>query len=135
MSNPGPGPAWNQPMAPVPQGPPPRLASEQVVLSSPLSFAGSAKRLWKPMYGKTGVEKVLLGTVLVLAITFAWTFILGWYCTFGLFVVPWRLFRRHGRKNHRAQLRHQEMLTAMGYQQQQAYFQQAQFDQQHPRRS
>jgi hypothetical protein len=105
-----------------PAGPPPphydrpaRLASEDVVVAAPMSFAGSAERLWKitrsaPANAFTSAA-VHGGVLLLIAV--AWAVVLCWYLFFGLWLVPYRLIRRGQRKRRREDLRHREMLTMM----------------------
>jgi hypothetical protein len=98
----------------------PALASERVVVAAPLSFAGSAARIWRPLV--TRVEGNLLWVTVpaaVLLITIAWSFVLCWYATFGLLVVPYRLIRRSQRTHKRDSLQHRELLGALEQQQQQ----------------
>ena len=88
--------------------------SEQVVIEAPLSFTGSAKRLWK----LTGVDNdfvkwLLLVPVALVLITVAWFVIVFWYLILGLWLVPYRLLRRSSRKNKRDKLRHREVLDAI----------------------
>ena len=91
-------------------GPAPRLESERVVLAAPLSFQGSAIRIWRGVAeGRNG----WMGALSVLAIVFAWTGVLAWYTVFGLLLVPYRLMRRTQRTGKRNALRHQELLSAM----------------------
>jgi hypothetical protein len=92
-----------------------KLESEKVVIAAPLSFAGSAARIWKLTgltvnpYGRIGA-----GVAAILLIACAWTFVLGWYLTWGLLLVPYRLIRRGSRKRKREALQHREMLAAIG---------------------
>jgi hypothetical protein len=88
----------------------PRLESERVVLAAPLSFQGSAIRIWRAVAeGRNG----WMGVLAVLAIIVAWTSVLAWYAMFGLWLVPYRLMRRTQRTGKRNALRHQELLSAM----------------------
>lgn len=80
-----------------------KLDSERVVIEAPLSYTGSAKRLWR--FGPRWLIPVLL--VLIAA---AWIVVTGWYLIFGLLLVPYRLIRRSSRKQKRDALRHREML-------------------------
>lgn len=84
------------------------MTSEQVVISAPFSFAGSAERIWK--YSDNVCIQWL---VLVPLIACAWSFILCWYMFFGFLVVPYRLIRRSSRKQKQARLRHAEMMEAL----------------------
>jgi hypothetical protein len=97
----------NQPM-------PMQLASEEVVVSAPLSFHGSAARLWK----LTRVENPYLRWGLavpsaILLIGCAWVLVLAWYVMWGLFLVPYRLIRRGSRKRKREMLMHKEQMAAI----------------------
>jgi len=97
-----------------------KLSSEQVVISAPLSFAGSAQRIWKITDHDAPVMKYGMIVVALLLISVAWSFVAVWYCTFGLLVVPYRLIRRGNRKDKVRALQHREqleMLTAMQQQQ------------------
>ena len=91
-------------------GPAPRLESERVVLAAPLSFHGSAIRIWRAVAeGRNG----WMGVLAVTLITVAWVGVLSWYLLFGLLLVPYRLMRRTQRTGKRNALRHQELLSAM----------------------
>lgn len=80
------------------------------MLAAPLSFQGSAIRIWRGVAeGRNG----WMGVLAVLAIVFAWTGVLTWYTVFGLLLVPYRLMRRTQRTGKRNALRHQELLSAM----------------------
>jgi len=99
-----------------------QLASEKVVVSAPMSFAGSAQRLWKPVRRTSNpAVKILVGTLMALTITMVWIAVVCWYLIFGLFLVPYRLIRRGDRKRRRSDLQHRETLDALGRQQQQQW--------------
>jgi Flp pilus assembly protein TadB len=94
------------------------LASDKVVLSAPLSFIGSAARIWKITKTDNMAVKWLVLTPLALAlICAAWTFVACWYFVmyvlFGIFFIPYRLLRRSSRKQKRDRLRHHELLSAI----------------------
>lgn len=90
-----------------------RPASSRVVVEAPMSFTGSAKRLWKPVANLSNpAGKIGVGTLMAFVILMAWTMILSWYCIFGILVIPYRLLRRGSRKRKRDNLRHQELLRA-----------------------
>jgi hypothetical protein len=95
-----------------------KLASEKVVIAAPMSFAGSAQRIWKLTAVDNPVGKAALGVLAVMLIVVAWSVIVVWYCIFGLLVVPYRLIRRGSRKRKRQGLQHRELLGAMGVVQQ-----------------
>ena len=91
-----------------------KLESEKVVLAAPLSYAGSAGRIWK----LTGISanvwaRIALDVAAILLILGAWAFVTAWYLTWGLLLVPYRLIRRGSRKRKREALQHREMLTAI----------------------
>ena len=94
-----------------------KLKSEKVVISSPLSFSGSAKRLWKITDVDNLAVKALLGLVAAVLIMFAWIFVAFWYVliyvVFGILFIPYRLLRRSSRKQKQAKLRHREVLDAI----------------------
>ena len=84
------------------------LASERVVVEAPMSFTGSAKRIWK----LTDANGWLI-PVAVLLILAAWAIVAAWYLFFGLLLVPYRLIRRGGRTRKRQALQHREVLSAI----------------------
>lgn len=96
-----------------------KLASERVVVSSPLSMTGSVKRsanwiggAWRKGGAGYAVALVLVPVLLVyVALALAWTLIA--VVLFGLLTVPWRLFRRGSRKDKAAKLRHREQLDVL----------------------
>lgn len=90
-----------------------KLASERVVVSAPMSFDGSARRLWKLTDQPNPWVKAALVVVALLLIASAWAFIAVWYLMFGLLMVPYRLLRRGSRKRKAAALRHREVMAAM----------------------
>jgi hypothetical protein len=93
-------------------------ASSEVVVSAPMSFAGSAQRIWKITKRQDVSTPVLivLSISAILAIALAWTAVLGWYLFFGILLIPYRLIRRGQRKTVRDNMRHQEMLSTMAAQ-------------------
>jgi uncharacterized membrane-anchored protein len=91
-----------------------RLASEKVVISAPISFHGSAVRIWKITDTENTALKWLLAIPVALFLIFiAWNVVLYWYLVFGILLVPYRLIRRSSRKNKRDSLRHRELLSAI----------------------
>ncbi|XMB34277.1 hypothetical protein QQ965_01590 [Candidatus Saccharibacteria bacterium oral taxon 955] len=94
-----------------------KLKSEKVVISSPLSFSGSAKRIWKITDVDSPAVKALLGLVAAMLILFAWIFVAFWYVliyvVFGILFIPYRLMRRSSRKQKQAKLRHREVLEVI----------------------
>ena len=89
-------------------------ASASYSISAPMSFAGSAHRIW----GITTRHSnpwltAALGTLAVVMILTAWTSIFCWYLMFGLMVVPYRIMRRGQRKQRVAQRRHNELMNQL----------------------
>lgn len=89
------------------------LISESYVVSAPLSFAGSAQRIWHMTRNHDGWAYAGMTILAVLAVILAWTGVLCWYLVFGLLLVPYRVIRRSQRKQRLADLRHQEMMNRM----------------------
>lgn len=95
-----------------------KLASEKVVISAPTSFSGSAARIWKMTDSDNAWLKwLLLVPVALMLIFMAWSFVAIWYFIifglFGIFVIPFRLLTRSGRKRTRGKLQHRELLEAI----------------------
>ena len=94
-----------------------QLASEKVVVSAPLSFSGSAQRIWKITNVENPIAKIALALTAITFIMGAWIFVLCWYFVmyvlFGVFFFIFRLFTRSRRKNKRDKLRHREVLDAI----------------------
>jgi carbon starvation protein CstA len=91
-----------------------RLASEDVIISAPMSFAGSAQRIWRlTRLSNNTPATIALGVAAVLLIALAWLIVPAWYVIWGLFLVPYRLLRRGARKRKRDALQHRETLAAI----------------------
>jgi hypothetical protein len=91
-----------------------QLQSEKVVIAAPMSFAGSAARIWKLVRLRPEpAMRIALGTAAILLIVVAWTVVLSWYLFFGLLLVPYRVIRRGSRKRKREALQHREMIAAI----------------------
>jgi hypothetical protein len=89
-----------------------RARSEGVVVQSPTSFVGSARRIWKlTLLGPQPWAK--LGTIpLAIVLTLAaWCFCAAWYFFFGVLLVPWRMLRRGQRRRKQEKMRHNEILN------------------------
>lgn len=95
------------------------LPSSRVVLAAPMSFTGSAQRLW-PLtqhprrtggWAEVAHAAAVAGVILLIAVV--WMLILYWYLIFGLLLVPYRLIRRSQRRARRDQLQHAELLQAI----------------------
>lgn len=91
-----------------------KLESEKVVVAAPLSYAGSAARIWKltgltpNLYARVGLG--LAATILIIG---AWCFVTSWYVAWGILLVPYRFVRRGQRKRKREALQHRELIAAM----------------------
>ncbi len=94
-----------------------KLKSEKIIISSPLSFIGSVKRIWKITDVDNPAVKMLLSLVAAALILFAWVFVAFWYVliyvVFGILFIPYRMLRRSSRKQKQAKLRHREVLEAI----------------------
>lgn len=93
-----------------------KLQSESIVLASPLSFIGSAKRIWH-ITETGGVLKIIAIPAAVVLIIFAWVIVSIWYVViyiiFGILFIPYRLLRRSGRKQKQEKLRHRKIIGAV----------------------
>jgi len=97
-------------MAPQSQFPK-RLASEEVIINAPLSYAGSAQRIVRiRRRAPAGWQLGALTLLAIVLIALVWVFLTAWYLTWGLFLVPYRLLRRGARKRKADALRHRELL-------------------------
>jgi Domain of unknown function (DUF1707) len=97
-------------MSTQPQGPT-RLASEDVIINAPMSYAGSAQRIMRirrraPVGWKL-IAVTLLAILFVLAV---WFCVTVWYLVWGLLLVPYRLLRRGSRKRKAEAMRHRELM-------------------------
>ncbi len=92
-----------------------KLSSEKVVIAAPMSFAGSAARIWKltDLVPNAFVKWILLVPIAVMLVPMAWMVIAAWYVVFGILLVPYRLLRRSGRKSKRQALQHRELMAAV----------------------
>lgn len=94
-----------------------QLASEKVVVSAPLSFSGSSRRIWKITNVENPILKIVLALLAITLIAGAWMFVIMWYFVmyvlFGVFFFIFRLLTRSGRKSKRDKLRHREVLDAI----------------------
>jgi hypothetical protein len=90
-----------------------RLASEDVVVQAPMSFAGSAKRIWKITRVDAPAARAVMIVLAVVLVSIAWAAFFAWYCIFGLWLVPYRMSRRSDRNRKRQGFQHREMLTQL----------------------
>ncbi len=97
-------------MSTSPNGPA-RLASEDVIINAPMSYAGSAQRVMRMRRRADGGGKLAALTVLaVVLVLVIWVLVTAWYLTWGLLLVPYRLLRRGSRKRKAEALRHRELM-------------------------
>lgn len=94
------------------------LKSEKIVISAPLSFNGSALRIWTVTKNDNQTMKWLVLVPIALTLVFCtWIFVAIWYfimyILFGILFIPYRLIRRSWRKQKRDKLRHRELLAAI----------------------
>jgi hypothetical protein len=91
--------------------PPTRLASEDVIINAPMSYAGSAQRIMRIRRSAHVGWAIFAITVLaVLLVLVAWALVTFWYLTWGLWLVPYRLLRRGSRKRKAEAMRHRELM-------------------------
>ena len=94
---------------------PARLASEDIIINAPMSFAGSAQRIMRlRRIGSAGWAVGLLTVAAIVLVAVAWLVVLVWYVVvfglLGLLAIPYRLLRRGSRKRKAEALRHRELL-------------------------
>jgi hypothetical protein len=91
--------------------PPVRLASEDVIINAPMSYAGSAQRIFRiRRRGQGGSQLAALTALAIVLILMVWMFVTVWYLLWGLWLVPYRLLRRGARKRKADALRHRELM-------------------------
>jgi hypothetical protein len=94
-----------QPQVPV------RLASEDVIINAPMSYAGSAQRIMRLRRRAPGGASLAAITASAVALVIvAWVFVTAWYLVWGIWLVPYRLLRRGARKRKAEAMRHRELL-------------------------
>lgn len=94
--------------------PPIRLASEDVIINAPMSYAGSAQRIMRlRRRADAGGALVAITVVAVVLVVVAWVFVTAWYLTWGILLIPYRLLRRGARKRKVEAMRHRELMGAI----------------------
>ena len=88
------------------------MDSERVVIQSPTSFVGSARRIWKLTDLGPPWVKVLTVLAALVLVALAWCLVAVYTVVFGVLLVPWRLLRRGQRKRKQEALRHAELMAA-----------------------
>lgn len=86
-----------------------QLPSEQIILESPMSYTGAARRAWRWRR-----RSIVLLPFSLLELLARWVLVTVWYVVFGILVVPYRLVRRGRKQRQIAELRHREALAAQG---------------------
>lgn len=93
---------------------PRRLASEDVIINAPMSYAGSAQRIWRLRRRATSDSTLAAITVLAIVLVMTvWALVTAWYLTWGILLVPYRVLRRGARKRKAEMMRHRELLGAI----------------------
>jgi hypothetical protein len=93
---------------------PARLASEDVIINAPMSYAGSAQRIWR-LRRRAQSDQALaaITTLAILLVVMVWILVTAWYLVWGFWLVPYRLLRRGARKRKAEMMRHRELLGAI----------------------
>lgn len=86
------------------------MKSEKIVVQAPMSYTGSAKRLWRITDRSVAVRWLVMIPLALLLIAGAWVAVSGWYIVFGLLMAPYRLIRRGSRKRRLDDQRHREVI-------------------------
>ncbi len=84
-------------------------------IAAPLSYVGSAQRIWRISHNE---PRAALVPVAIFLITCAWVFVTWWYFlifgVFGIFVIPFRLITRGQRRRLRqSERQHREMMAML----------------------
>jgi len=88
------------------------MRSQNVVISAPMSYTGSAKRLWRlTRLGPTWLRWALTIWLTVALVAVAWAAVTVWYVCAGWLMIPYRMIRRSQRRQRRDALALQERLT------------------------
>lgn len=92
------------------------LASERVIINSPMSFAGSAQRSWR-ILPSAGWQRWALAPVATILMLGWWIVVAAWYIIsvglLGIITIPYRILRRGARKRKAEARRHREMMEAV----------------------
>jgi hypothetical protein len=92
-------------------GPMTRLPSEDVILSAPMSYSGSAARIMRiRRRASEGRELTAITVLAVSMIVVAWACITVWYLMWGILLIPYRLVRRGQRRRKLEAIRHRELM-------------------------
>jgi Domain of unknown function (DUF1707) len=88
-----------------------RLPSEDVILSAPMSYAGSAARIMRIRRRASSDRELTAYTVLAVSlVVVAWACVTVWYLMWGVLLIPYRLLRRAARRRKLEAMRHRELM-------------------------
>jgi hypothetical protein len=91
--------------------PPARLASEDVIINAPMSYAGSAQRIFRlRRRARSGGANVAVNVLAIVLVLLAWVIVTAWYLLWGIWLIPYRILRRGARKRKAEALRHRELM-------------------------
>jgi hypothetical protein len=91
--------------------PPARLASEDVIINAPMSYAGSAQRILRlRRRARDGGAKIAVTGLAIVLVLCAWVIVTAWYLVWGVWLIPYRILRRGARKRKAEALRHRELM-------------------------
>jgi hypothetical protein len=86
------------------------LASERVVVQSPLSFTGSARRIWRMTSGRAWLMPAAACLVAAAWLVVAVYLVVVVVCGGFIIMAPYRFIRRGQRKRKQESMRHRELL-------------------------
>jgi hypothetical protein len=89
-----------------------RSRSDSIVIAAPLSFVGSAQRIWRLTDRRRPLVKAAMTVASLILIVVAWAVVLGWYLIVGFLVIPYRMVRREERRRQRDEMRLLELRRA-----------------------
>jgi hypothetical protein len=88
-----------------------RLPSEDVIISAPMSYTGSAQRIMRlRRRADVGAPLAAITVSVVVLVIAAWVLVTAWYLVWGIWLIPYRLVRRGARKRKLEALRHRELM-------------------------
>lgn len=88
-----------------------RLPSEDVIISAPMSYTGSAQRIMRlRRRASTDRQLVAITAAAVTLIVVVWALVTVWYLIWGIWLIPYRLLRRGARRRRVEAMRHRELL-------------------------
>jgi uncharacterized protein DUF1707 len=88
-----------------------RLPSEDVILSAPMSYSGSAARIMRIRRRANSERQLTAYTVLAVSlVVVVWACVTVWYLMWGVLLIPYRLLRRAARRRKLEAMRHRELM-------------------------